>query len=152
MNDEEYRGERGQPDRRQRPTRPLDALRCCGRRKAPRRSQDRAGNYYVDRFSATTLVMIVGLLVLTIVDGVLTVELLDSSRGEEINPFMAYLLGRGRHAFFAGKYLLTAAGLPFLLVFKNYRLFGTRLRVGFLFPAFIGLYLALLFYQWSMFK
>jgi hypothetical protein len=99
----------------------------------------------------TNLAMIVTLLVLSIVDGILTVELLDS-HGEEVNPFMAYLLGRGPGAFFAGKYLLTAAGLPFLLVFKNYRLFGTRFRVGFLFPAFIGLYVALLFYQCSMFK
>jgi Domain of unknown function (DUF5658) len=152
MNHEENHGERGKTDRRQRPTRPLDALRGRGRRTTPRRTEDRAGNYYVDRFSVTTLAMIVSLLALTIADGILTVELLDSSHGEEINPFMAYLLGRGRHAFFAGKYLLTAAGLPFLLVFKNYRLFGTRFRVGFLFPAFIGLYLALLFYQCSMFK
>ena len=45
---------------------------------------------------------------------------------------MAHLLGRGHHAFLAGKYILTAAGLPFLVVFKNYRLFGTRFRVGYL--------------------
>jgi Domain of unknown function (DUF5658) len=151
MNHEEIGGERGQGDRRQRPTKPLDALWCRGRRKAPRRSEERAGTYYVDRFSATTLAMIVSLLVLTIADGILTVELLDS-HGQEVNPFMAYLLGRSRHAFFVGKYVLTAAGLPFLLVFKNYRLFGTRFRVGFLFPAFIGLYVVLLFYQWSMLK
>ena len=86
--------------------------------------------------------MIVGLLVLTIADGVLTIELLDIS-GEELNPFMAHLLDRGRLAFLAGKYILTAAGLPFLVVFKNYRLFGTRFRVGYLFPVFIGLYIVL---------
>ncbi len=151
MNHEEVRGEREQCDRRQRPTGPMDALRGRGRRKAPRRCEERVGTYYVDRFSVTTLAMIVGLLMLTIADGILTVELLDS-HSEEVNPFMAYLLARSRHAFFAGKYVLTAAGLPFLLVFKNYRLFGTRFRVGFLFPAFIGLYLTLLVYQWSMIK
>ena len=105
----------------------------------------------MDRFDATTLAMIVGLLGLTIVDGVLTIELLDWS-SEEVNPLMAHLLGRGPHAFLAGKYILTAAGLPFLVVFKNYRLFGTRFRVGYLFPAFIGLYVVLLGYQWSMLK
>ena len=47
---------------------------------------------------------------------------------------MAHLLGASRHAFLAGKYLLTASGLPFLVVFKNYRLFGTRFREGYLFP------------------
>ena len=151
MNQDEICRERGQGDRRQRPTGPLDALRGGGRRQAPRRTEDRAGTYFVDRFNATTLAMIVGLLMLTIADGILTVELLDS-HSEEVNPFMAYLLARSRHAFFVGKYVLTAAGLPFLLVFKNYRLFGTRFRVGFLFPAFIGLYLTLLVYQWSMIK
>lgn len=110
---------------------------------------ERAGNYYVDRFGATTLAMIVGLLVLSIADGILTIELLDRS-SEEVNPFMAILLGRSRHAFLVGKYILTAAGLPFLVVFKSYRLFGTRFRVGYLFPAFIVLYLILISYQWSM--
>ena len=93
--------------------------------------------------------MIVGLLALTLADGVLTIELLDRA-SEEVNPVMALLLGRSRQAFLVGKYILTAAGLPFLVVFKNHRLFGTRFRVGYLFPAFIGLYLILVSYQWSM--
>ena len=93
--------------------------------------------------------MIVGLLALSIADGILTIELLDRS-SEEVNPFMALLLGRSRHAFLVGKYILTAAGLPFLVVFKNYRLFGTRFRVGYLFPVFIVLYLILISYQCSM--
>jgi hypothetical protein len=149
MSHEQNRGERDAADRRQRPTSPLDALRGPGRRQAPRRVEERAGTFFVDRFDAMTLAMIVGLLALTIADGVLTIELLDSS-SEEVNPLMALLLGRSRHAFLVGKYILTAAGLPFLVVFKNYRLFGTRFRVGYLFPAFIGLYLVLLSYQWSM--
>jgi hypothetical protein len=149
MTEEEQEAPRDRADRRKRPTSPWDALRLFGRRKAPRRTGERLGNYFVDRFDAATLAMIVGLLGLTITDGVLTIELLDRN-SEEINPFMAHLLGRGHHAFLAGKYILTAAGLPFLVVFKNYRLFGTRFRIGYLFPAFIGLYLLLLSYQWNM--
>jgi Domain of unknown function (DUF5658) len=151
MTHDEASSERDRADRRRRPTSPRDALRGSGRRKAPRRSQDRSGSYFVDRFDAATLAMIVGLLALTIADGVLTIELLDVN-SEEVNPFMAHLLGRGHQTFLAGKYILTAAGLPFLVVFKNYRLFGTRFRVGYLFPAFIGLYVVLLSYQWSMLK
>jgi hypothetical protein len=149
MTEDHNQGHRDRPDRRKRPTSPLGALRTTGRRKAPRRGEDRAGNYFVDRFDAVTLAMIVGLLGLTITDGVLTIELLDRN-SEEINPLMAHLLGRGHHAFLAGKYILTAAGLPFLVVFKNYRLFRTRIRIGYLFPAFITLYLLLLSYQWKM--
>jgi hypothetical protein len=149
MVDDQDRGQPERTDRRKRPTSPLDALRVRGRRKSPRRNADRSGNYFVDRFDAATLAMIVGLLVLTITDGVLTIELLDRN-SEEINPLMAHLLVRGHHTFLAGKYILTAAGLPFLVVFKNYRLFGTRFRIGYLFPAFLGLYLLLLSYQWNM--
>ena len=41
-------------------------------------------------------------------------------------------------------------GLPVLLVFKNYSLFGTRFRVGYLIPMFLGLYALLLVYQLSL--
>jgi hypothetical protein len=143
--------QRHRPDRRKHPTSPLDSLRGAGRRKAPRRLDERSGDYFVDRFDATTLAMIVGLLGLTVADGLLTIELLDGN-SQEVNPLMAHLLGQGHHAFLAGKYILTAAGLPFLVVFKNYRMFQTRFRVGYLFPMFIGLYLVLLCYQWSMLK
>ncbi len=128
---------------------PLDALRHGGRRTWPRREEERRGAYFVDRFDAMTLAMIVSLLALTILDGVLTIELLDTN-SEEVNPFMAHLLTRGNNAFFLGKYLLTALGLPFIVVFKYYPMFGTRFRVGFLIPVFVGLYLALVFYQWRL--
>ncbi len=94
MSHDQHQGERDAADRRKRPTSPLDALRAGGRRKEPRRCEDRAGNYFVDRFDATTLAMIVGLLALTIVDGVFTIELLDAS-SEEVNPLMALSAGPG---------------------------------------------------------
>jgi Domain of unknown function (DUF5658) len=140
---------RGRMDRRTQPTAPLDSLRLGGRRTWPRREEERQGAYFVDRFDVMTLAMIVSLLALTIVDGVLTIELLDTN-SEEVNPFMAHLLTRGHNAFFLGKYLLTAMGLPFIVLFKYYPMFGTRFRVGFLIPVFVGLYLALVFYQWRL--
>jgi len=60
---------------------------------------------------------------------------------------MRHLLDRGHGAFFIGKYVMTAAGLPFLLVYKNYPMFGTRFRVGYLLPVFLSLYLLLAAYQ-----
>jgi membrane protein implicated in regulation of membrane protease activity len=83
---------------------------------------------------------------LTIADGVLTIELLDTN-SEEMNPIMAHLLLQGYQAFLLGKYILTAAGLPFIVVYKNYPMFGTRFRIGFLLPIFVGLYVVLIFYQ-----
>ena len=49
-----------------------------------------------------------------------------------------------------GKYVLTATGLPFLVVYKNYPLFRSRFRVGWLLPLFVVLYLVLLFHQWNL--
>ena len=38
-------------------------------------------------------------------------------------------------------------GLPLLLIFKNYYLFGTRFRVGYLIPLIVVMYLVLIGYQ-----
>ncbi len=137
------------PDRRKRPTSPWDALRFGGRRMRARRTEEHCRHYFVDRFSGAMFALVVGLLVFTLVDGVITLHLLDADC-EEMNPVMEYLLGKGLMPFLFGKYILTAAGLPLLLVFKNYYLFRTPFRVGYLIPVFVGLYLILLGYQVSL--
>jgi Domain of unknown function (DUF5658) len=109
------------------------------------------GTYFVDRFDAGTLAMIVALLGLTIADGVLTLELIDVNC-EEANPIMAHLLSRGDLTFLMGKYVLTATGLPFLVVYKHYPLFRSRFRVGWLLPVFLAMYLVLLFHQWTLLR
>jgi len=142
-------GQRNQADRRLRPTAPTDGIGGHARRARPRRADERGDLYFVDRYDAITLALIVGLLALTIADGVLTIELLDANSGE-FNPLMAHLLERGHNAFLLGKFILTAAGLPFLVAYKNYPMFGTRFRAGFVLPVFVGLYLVLVFYQWKL--
>ncbi|WP_165220463.1 DUF5658 family protein [Aquisphaera insulae] len=134
------------PDRRRRPTGPLDALRIFGRRGRVRRAPDRVGAYFLDRFDATTLAFTLAILALSLIDGLLTIELLDRN-GEEINPVMRHFLGHGHGPFLMAKYCLTAAGLPFLVVFKNWPFWGTRFRVGYLLPLVLALYVALLTYQ-----
>ena len=149
MSDRSTKSRRQQGDRRSRPTSPLDALSLSGRRSWPRREEERREVFFVDRFHATTLAMVVTLLCLTLLDGVLTLELLDLN-SEEANPVMAHLLTRGPLAFLLGKYTLTAAGLPFLVVYQHYWILGGRIRVGWLVPLFIVLYLVLLFHQWTL--
>ena len=116
---------------------------------SPRRGDGKLGAYFVDRFDALTLSMVVALLALTIIDGVLTIELIGLN-SEEINPVMVHLLERGHTTFLVGKYILTAAGLPFIVLYKHYPMFGSRFRVGYLLPVFIGLYLVLLCYQCTL--
>ena len=140
---------RGRSDRRHKPTTGWDAFRRRGRRRRPRREEERRTPHFVDLIDTPTFLLAVSLLVLTVVDGAVTLLLLGVGC-EEINPAMGYLLNRGPIHFLAGKYLLTSAGLPFLLIFRHFTLFRTRFRVGHLLPVFVGLYLILLSYQFAL--
>jgi hypothetical protein len=139
-------GRRTGPDRRRLPTRPLDALCYAGRRRNVRRKEERVAAFFVDRCDGLTVGLAIAILLFSILDGVLTLELLDRN-SEEANPLMRLLLERGHHVFLLGKYILTAAGLPFLVVYKNWPLFGSRFRAGFCLLVLLGLYLCLLVYQ-----
>jgi hypothetical protein len=133
-------------DRRRRATTPWDVLRQPGRRVRPRRDLERDRDYFVDRIDARTFFLAILLLVLTLTDGAITLLLLEVGC-EEINPAMSYLLSRGPLYFLLGKYALTTAGLPFLLIFRHFTLFRTRFRVGHLLPVFVAMYFVLLGYQ-----
>jgi hypothetical protein len=137
---------RCQPDRRQDPTGPWEAFSLTGRRRRNRRADEHRQPYFVDRFSLTMLLGVLALVAASLIDAALTVQLLFVG-GKEINPLMERLLTYGIGPFVVGKYLLTVAGLPLLLIFKNYHLFGTRLRVGYLIPVFVALYCVLIAYQ-----
>jgi hypothetical protein len=138
--------DRRQPDRRDAPTSIRGALPPAGRRMRARRAEEHRRQYFVDRFPAATLAAILVVCLATLLDGVLTIHLVGTGC-EETNPAMRPLLAQGVAPFLIVKYLLTVAGLPLLLIFKNFYLFGTRLRVGHLLPIFVGLYLILLAHQ-----
>ena len=144
--DDEPRIARLVADRRRRPTGPWDAFRLNGRRARPRRVEDRASGHFTDRFDGATFVLTLLLLVMTVVDGAMTLMLLDGG-SEEANPVMRFLLERGPVFFLIGKYALTAAGVPFLLIYRNFTVFGTRFRIGYLIPVFVGFYFLVIGYQ-----
>lgn len=138
-------------DRRRRNLPVWHPRRLRGRRMRQRRAEDHDRPYVVDRVTGRAFLTAALLLVLTLADGVITVLLLE--RGcEEANPLMRLLLERGVVAFLAGKYVLTAAFLPVALVLHQYRLFGSRLRVGQLVPAVAALYVALIVYQFGLWR
>jgi len=84
-----------------------------------------------------------------VIDAALTLYLVR--RGcAEVNPVMAHLLRRGVHWFLIGKYLLTALGLPVLLIVKNHYLFGTRFRAEYILVIAVFLYAVLIAYQLSL--
>ena len=100
--------------------------------------------HYVDLFPTRTLVWAVLLILFTVADGLLTLELVDAGY-HEINPVMHYFLAKGPMYFLLGKYILAAAGLPVLV------LFGSHSRLGKCLPVFVVLYAALITYQLVLF-
>jgi Domain of unknown function (DUF5658) len=128
------------PDRRETPTSVWDATFFRGERRHVRRACDRLGRQIVDRFSLAMFLPILVLLACALVDGFLTLELIEAGY-HEANPVMHVLLARGPVHFLIGKYVLAAAGLPLLV------LFGTHSRVRYLVPIFAALYVLLITYQ-----
>jgi hypothetical protein len=137
---------RSQSDRREQPTSAWAAFPPAGARMGNRRTEEHRRPYFVDRFTPTMLAFILMLLLATILDAILTLRLVEAG-GDEINPLMDWLLDHGMLAFLLGKYVLTAIGLPLLLIFKNSYLCGTRIRIGYLIPATVALYAVLIGYQ-----
>jgi hypothetical protein len=137
---------RVESDRRKTPTGPWDAFPPAGQRMIARRASEHRQPYFVDRFSSIMFIVILTLILASIVDAILTIQLIDSG-ANEVNPLMARLLDYGVGAFLFGKYVLTVVGLPLLLIFKNHYLFNTRLRVGYLIPMAVALYVVLIGYQ-----
>jgi hypothetical protein len=138
--------QRKQEDRRAAPSGPWGALPPAGRRMRARRASERRRPYFVDRFSAGMFALVFLILLGSVADALLTIHLLANG-AEEINPCMDRLLRQGIFPFLVTKYALTTIGLPLLLIFKNYYLFGTGVRVGHLLPAIVVLYLLLIGYQ-----
>lgn len=137
---------RNLPDRRRQPTSLWGAFPLAGKRMRNRRDEEHRLPYFVDRYTAMMLAVVLMLVLASIVDAILTIRLIEAG-GSEINPLMGLLLSYGTFPFLLGKYALTVVGLPLLIIFKNHYLFGTRFRVGYLIPALVVLYAVLISYQ-----
>jgi len=77
------------------------------------------------RYGSKTCAAVLVILILTVLDTYLTLDLV--SRGaEELNPVMAYYLNRSPHLFFVVKYSLTCTSLVMILSISNPLSLGTR--------------------------
>lgn len=120
-----------------------------GRRQQLRRPADRQGLAFVDEYSPLLMGFIILLIVLSVVDGLMTLHFLDNDV-HEINPIMSFCLDLGPWFFLATKFLLTCFGAICLLVVSNSYAFGGRIHVRDIFPAMVVLYLMAMF--WNSFQ
>jgi len=107
------------PDRRRHTWR---TLTYCGLHGRGRRHQVRRhdSNYYLDRYDQRLVFTGLLVLLLSCVDAMLTLTLLDKG-AYEANHLMAHLLSMGDKPFVVTKIVITAAGVLFLLMHAHFR-------------------------------
>jgi len=103
-----------------------------GRRKEMRRDEDNRESYFLDHYSLRVFGLIIGIILLSLTDALLTLYLIRHGAAE-VNPVMEHFLRYGPLPFLAAKYLLTTASIVLLLIYKNVYIFGTRIRAKYLF-------------------
>ena len=103
-----------------------------GRRKGMRRDEDNRKSYFLDHYSLRVFGIIIGIILLSLTDAMLTLYLIRNGAAE-VNPVMEHFLRYGPLPFLAAKYLLTTASIVLLLIYKNVHIFGTKIRAKYLF-------------------
>ena len=123
-----------------------------GRRKSVRRTTDSHRTHAIlDWYHPSLLFFVVATYVLSGVDAVLTLTLLDFGVAREANPFMNLLIAEDVRLFTGVKALVTGVGLVCLTAYSNQCLFA-RLRVDRLIYALFAIYSLLVIYEIRMLK
>jgi uncharacterized membrane protein YdbT with pleckstrin-like domain len=131
-------------DRRSRPTRFISRYTLNGRRKKARR-QDEAKNYYVDKFEPRHLIMVGLVMIFCILDYGLSFKIFEKG-GSELNVLMATFMANGRVLLLLVKLGLTLICLAFILVHKNFKVFGLVNAHVLIYYVF-SVYFVLVFYE-----
>jgi hypothetical protein len=127
--------QRIRPDRRSRPTQPLSRYALFGGRRRRNRRQGDRRSYYVDHLGAPTWFLLLAIFAFQVLDAFMTLAHIQRG-GIELNPVMGALLHHGNGAFLGVKLGVSAAGLWFLGIHKNFPFVKSGLAI--LFVLFLG--------------
>lgn len=94
------------------------------RRVVRRREGDGETAHYVDVHEPYLFYVAVGALLLCVADAFFTMTLINFYGSYELNPVMDYFIRSDIKIFFFVKFGLTSAGIMFLVMHKNFRLFN----------------------------
>lgn len=117
----------------------LNRLSYRGMREYVRRAEDRQRITTFDRYPRPLLVAIIGVLGLSLLDGLLTLILIAQG-ATEINPIMNYFLSHGAEVFLLAKYSFTVLSVGIIVIAKEPIKSRYRVSTGILhvFAAFFG--------------
>ena len=135
-------------DRRTNQKKRLKYFLFNGRRERVRRDEDRERVLIFDRYNPKLFAAIAAILMLSILDALFTLILIENG-SSELNPVMAYFLQHGLLPFIVTKYFLTSIGVVILLIFKNVFISRVKIYAHSLFSAVIIAFLAVI--AWEIF-
>jgi len=115
-----------------------------GRRKKARRKAEDI-NYYVDRYEPRYFILISLILALCVLDAYFTLKIIDFG-GKELNRLMLVFIYKRPISALVFKYLVTAVSIIFILIHKNFIVFG-KIKVFYLIYLFFSVYLTLVAYE-----
>jgi hypothetical protein len=143
-----YNDKRRGIDRRTNNKARLKYLLFNGRRERFRRDEDKGKAFIFDRYNQKLFFAITAILILSILDAVLTLVVIQRG-ASELNPVMAYFLEHGTPTFIVAKYVLTSIGVLILLIFKNVFLTKLKIYTHSLFPCVIFVFIIVI--AWELF-
>lgn len=143
-----FKEKRSGADRRKDNKARLKYLFLYGRRENFRRDEDREKAFFFDRYNHKFFLAITVILMLSILDALLTLIVIDRG-ATELNPVMAHFLEYGALPFVIAKYILTSIGVLILLIFKNVFLSRLKIYTHSLFPCLIFVFIAVI--AWELF-
>ena len=150
MPDHPYPDRRTNNDRRSRTTNPFSCASLFGARTYFRRNEDRERFYLVDRYSWQAVAAVIAIILLSVLDAVFTVQLIQIGAAREANPVMDFFLRLGLAPYLLVKYALTVGSVLVCLILKNYRI-GGRIRVQWVITSVLLMYGAVIVYELSLF-
>jgi energy-converting hydrogenase Eha subunit C len=143
-----FQERRSRKDRRKTSRPVIRSLYRGGKREIIRRREERNIIFWADRYSQTLFGAIVLILFFSVLDGLLTLFLIDHG-ATELNPVMAYYLDVGPYAFFSAKYLLTSVAVVILLLCQNAFLRTIRIHTRSLFFVIVVAFMSVV--AWELF-
>ena len=150
MPDHPFTDRRTSNDRRSRATNPLSFASLFGARSHFRRNEDRERFYLVDKYSWRAVAAVIAIILLSVLDAIFTVELIQIGAACEANPVMDFFLRLGLAPYLLVKYALTVGSILVCLILKDYRM-GGRVRVKWVIKSVLLFYVVLIVYELSLF-
>ena len=143
-----FQERRSRKDRRKTARPVIRSLYRGGKREIIRRREERNIIFWADRYSQTLFGAVLLILFFSVLDGLLTLFLIDHG-ATELNPVMAYYLDVGPYAFFSVKYLLTSVAVVILLLCQNAFLRTIRIHTRSLFYVIVAAFMSVV--AWELF-